>query len=74
MTMTDNGRSGQTFIVNAPDEYLTKAEAAQLLGVNPRTIENYIRAGTLRASKPSFKILRIKRSDVDKMLDRFATA
>jgi excisionase family DNA binding protein len=73
MTKTDNGQSGQTFIVNAPDEYLTKNEAAQLLGVHTRTIEQYIKAGMLRACKPSFKILRIKRSDVDAMLDRFAT-
>jgi excisionase family DNA binding protein len=65
---------GQTFVVNVPDEFYTKAQAAAALQVTKRTIELWIAAGKLRASKPSFKILRIKRSEIDRFLDKYATA
>ena len=73
MTTATTNEYGHRFIVNTADEYLTKREAAELLGVCSRTIENYIRSGALKASKPSRKVLRIKRSNLDKMLDQFAT-
>jgi excisionase family DNA binding protein len=64
---------GQPFVAKGPEEYLDKREAAKLLGVSPRTIENFIYSGKLRASRPTRKVVRIKRSDIDAMLDRFAT-
>jgi excisionase family DNA binding protein len=56
-----------------PEEYLTKQEAANLLGLCSRTIQNWIRAGKLKASKPSLKVLRIKRSDIDAMINNFVS-
>ena len=47
---------------------LTKEEVAQLLGCTTRYIERQIRAGRLRACKPTGKFVRIFRKDVDDFL------
>lgn len=49
------------------DEYLTPAEAAEILKVCPRTIKRWIEAGKLPAKIISKKIVRIKREDLDKI-------
>jgi excisionase family DNA binding protein len=56
------------------EEYLTKQTAGELLGVTARTIHTWLREGKLQASKLGHKTVRIKRSSIDKMLDRFATS
>jgi excisionase family DNA binding protein len=47
---------------------LTKEEVAQLLGCTTRYIERQIRAGRLRACKPTGTFVRIFRKDVDVFL------
>jgi len=52
---------------------LTKREAAALLRTTPRYIERQIHAGRLRACKPSGKLVRILRRDLDAFLNAGAT-
>ena len=52
---------------------LTKQEAAELLGCTTRYIERQIRAGRLRACKPSGKFVRIFRKDINAFLESCAS-
>lgn len=52
---------------------LTKQEAAEFLRCTTRYIERQIRAGRLRACKPSSKLVRIFRRDLDAFLESGAT-
>jgi len=52
---------------------LTKHEAAALLRCTVRYIERQIRAGRLRACKPTGKLVRILRRDLDAFLAQGAT-
>ena len=52
---------------------LTKREAASLLRVTTRYIERAIMSGRLRACKPTGKMLRIYRRDLDRFLESGAT-
>lgn len=52
---------------------LTKAEAAKLLGCSRRYLEQQIKAGRIRACKPSPKFLRIYRKDLDAFLLKSST-
>jgi excisionase family DNA binding protein len=52
---------------------LTKKEAAQLLRCTVRYIERVIRAGRLRACKPTGKLVRIYRRDLDAFLQSGAS-
>lgn len=52
---------------------LTKEEAAELLRCTPRYIERQIKAGRLRARKPSGKFVRIFRKDIDAFLNDCAS-
>jgi excisionase family DNA binding protein len=52
---------------------LTKQEAAALLRCTPRYIERQIRAGRLRACKPTGRLVRILRRDFDAFLESGAT-
>jgi excisionase family DNA binding protein len=52
---------------------LTKREAASLLKVTTRYIERVITSGRLRACKPTGKMLRIYRRDLDRFLEGGAT-
>jgi excisionase family DNA binding protein len=54
-------------------EILTKKETAALLGVTTKYLDRQVRAGKLRASRPSFKLVRFQRKDVLAWLDRHAT-
>jgi len=51
----------------------TKQEAAEFLSCTVRYIERQIRAGRLRALKPTGKFVRIRRADLEKFLDSGAT-
>lgn len=52
---------------------LTKREAASLLRVTTRYIERAVTSGRLRACKPTGKMLRIYRRDLDRFLESGAT-
>jgi excisionase family DNA binding protein len=52
---------------------LTKQEAAELLRCTPRYLERQIRAGRLRACKPTGKLVRIFRHDLDAFLESGAS-
>jgi excisionase family DNA binding protein len=52
---------------------LTKRQAAELLGCTVRYIERQIRAGRLRACKPSGKFVRILGKDITTFLESGAS-
>jgi excisionase family DNA binding protein len=52
---------------------LTKQQAAEYLQTTPRYIERMVRGGRLRALKPTGKLWRVRRSDLDAFLDSGAT-
>jgi len=52
---------------------LTKQEAAEFLRCTVRYIERAIRSGRLRACKPTGKLVRIYRRDLDAFLETGAT-
>jgi excisionase family DNA binding protein len=52
---------------------LTKQEAAAFLRCTVRYIERVIRSGRLRACKPTGKLVRIFRRDIDAFLESGAT-
>lgn len=52
---------------------LTKPEAANYVRCTPRYLERQIRAGRLKALKPTGKLLRIRRADLDAFLESGAT-
>lgn len=54
-------------------DILTKQEAAEFLRCTVRYIERAIKAGRLRACKPTGKLVRIYRRDIDAFLDSGAT-
>jgi excisionase family DNA binding protein len=54
-------------------DILTKGEPAGLLRCTPRYLERQIRAGRLKALKPTGKLLRIRRADLDAFLESGAT-
>jgi excisionase family DNA binding protein len=58
---------------NSVIQYLTKREAADLLSCTPRYIERQVKAGRLRALKPTGKFVRIRLRDLDKFLESGAT-
>jgi len=52
---------------------LTKQEAAALLRCTPRYIERMVQRGLLRALKPTGKLWRVRRTDLDAFLETGAT-
>lgn len=52
---------------------LTKREAANYVRCTPRYLERQIRAGRLKALKPTGKLVRIRRADLDAFLESGAT-
>jgi excisionase family DNA binding protein len=70
MIATSNGNGPALF--QAPDEILSIAQAGEVLGVTGRTVYQWIREGRLRASKIG-RLVRIKRSSIDRMLTELAT-
>lgn len=52
---------------------LTKRQAADYVCCTPRYLETQIRSGRLKALKPTGKLLRIRRSDLEKFLESGAT-
>ena len=52
---------------------LTKRQAADYVCCTPRYLEIQIRLGRLKALKPSGKLVRIRRTDLEKFLESGAT-
>ena len=52
---------------------LTKKQAAELLQVTPRYIERMVRAGRIRAYKPTGGLFRVRLSDLDAFLQSGVT-
>ena len=52
---------------------LTKQEAAQFLRCTSRYLERMVRAGRLRACKPTGKLWRVRRVDLEAFLESGAT-
>jgi len=52
---------------------LTKQQAAAYVQSTPRYLERQIRAGRLRALKPTGKLVRIRLKDLDAFLESGAT-
>jgi len=52
---------------------LTKQEAADHLKVSPRYIERMVRAGRIRAYKPTLGLWRIRKAELDRFLEAAAT-
>ncbi|MEB8345098.1 helix-turn-helix domain-containing protein [Flavobacteriaceae bacterium KMM 6898] len=52
-------------------DYLTVKEAAMILNLSIRTTYRLIQEGELRAANLSERLIRIKRSEIDKLLTRF---
>ena len=50
--------------MNEIDEWLTLRQAAELVGVTPRTVQNWIKNGKIKGYQVVGRI-RVKRSDVD---------
>jgi excisionase family DNA binding protein len=51
----------------------TLKQAAQYAICTPRYLQNQIRSGRLKALKPTTKLVRIRRSDLEKFLESGAT-
>ncbi len=57
----------------ADSAVLTKQQAAEYLQSTPRYIERMVSSGRLRALKPSGKLWRVRRSDLDAFLEKGAS-
>jgi excisionase family DNA binding protein len=69
--VTKTASSNAAELTNAA--ILTKQDAAALLQCTVRYIERQIRAGRLRACKPTGKLVRILRRDFDTFLESGAS-
>ena len=58
-----DGNSGKN------DEFLTTNEIAEILRVHQRTVQRWISANRLKATKVGPKILRVRRQDLDEFLE-----
>ena len=52
---------------------LTKQEAADFIGCTTRYLERQVRAGRLKACKPTAKLWRVRLSDLEAFLESGAT-
>jgi excisionase family DNA binding protein len=52
---------------------LTKRQAADYVCCTPRYLETQIRLGKLKALKPTGKLVRIRRADLEKFLESGST-
>jgi excisionase family DNA binding protein len=64
---------GQAEAHNSATTYLTKQEAAKLLGCTTRYLERAVTSGRLKALKPSRKLWRVRLSDLDTFMSSGAT-
>lgn len=58
-----------TAAVDRENTWLSIQEAADELGVNPRTIRRYIRLDRLPVSRISNKVVRVRLADLDRLME-----
>src|SRR5450755_3243138 len=56
-----------------PETFLTVAEIAELLKLNPQTVRNWIDRGELSAVRVGSRRVRVKQSDLDRFIEAGAT-
>lgn len=66
--MTPTPKPPHSGLLQFSPEILTKHQVAQLLDVTPRYIERQVTAGRLKAHKPTPKVVRFYRRDIDAFL------
>ncbi len=54
-------------------EFLTLPEAAELVGCTRRFLERVIRSGDLKVFRPSARIVRVRRSEFERWVERFSS-
>jgi len=58
--------------VGIPEKkYLSIIESAEYMGVHPNTIRNWIKFDILIAGRVGLRIIRIEKSELDKLLARY---
>jgi excisionase family DNA binding protein len=74
-TFPDSSRTQSAHVLETRGNHslLTKQQAASYVGCSRRYLERAIASGRLRALKPTGKLLRIRRSDLDAFLESGAT-
>src|ERR1022692_2765481 len=55
------------------DSFLTVAEVAELLKINPQTIRNWIDSGQLPGVRVGARRVRVRQSDLDRFIEAGAT-
>lgn len=65
---------GMESTVDRENKWLSIQEAAEELGVNPRTVRRYIRLGRLDVSRISNKVVRIRLADIDRFMETGVSA
>ncbi|AZS06826.1 helix-turn-helix DNA binding protein [Mycobacterium phage Raela] len=63
----------ENIVTDRENTWLSIAEAAEYLGVNPRTVRRYMRLGRLEASRVSNKVVRIRLADIDRFMEQNVT-
>lgn len=51
-------------------QFLTTNEIAKILRVHQRTVQRWLSSNQLKATKVGPKVLRVRRQDLDKFLER----
>jgi excisionase family DNA binding protein len=76
VSISPTGFAQNGHVWQACDRYsilFTKQQAADYVQCTPRYLERQIRAGRLRALRPTGKLVRIRRSDLDAFLESGST-
>ncbi len=55
-----------------PRPFLTLAEAAEEIGCTRRFLERRIEDGELRVFRPSTRLIRIRRTELEKWIERYS--
>jgi excisionase family DNA binding protein len=71
MSNTLNGNG--PLIFQEPEMFMTRQECADALGISLRTCANWIKDGRIPASRLSPRCIRIRKSSLIKVMDKFAT-
>lgn len=52
------------------DTWLSISQAAAVIGVNPRTVRRYIKAGRLPVSRVTTQVVRIRLADIERFMQK----
>lgn len=67
----NNSELSKTQITGLQRPFLTRNEAADLLGISNRTIRRYELAGMNKSIRLNKRVIRYRRTDIEAMLTRF---